>query len=185
MRFFLKSCFLFRFACLAGKGPMAAMEAGCARAPRALHPTSCRHRYRCPCHRNIKGRSAMRRVCIHPRAGCPSCFIQGMCTFGKPNPDSLTQSAPAVIQSDDLQPQWIPGQGSPEHESDGRRYCTAGAPGALWGQQYSLIDGLRPAFITPALAATIMRAGKSLIFLRFEACQSPHPLTFGSSLGVQ
>ena len=43
-----------------------------------------------------------------------------------------------------------------------------------------MAEHLRPAFISPELAATIMRAGKSLIFLRSVSVQTPRPC-FGMS----
>ena len=47
----------------------------------------------------------------------------------------------------------------------------------LWRDAYVLDDAVRPSFVSPALATAILRAGKSLLFLRcgflighFPAC---------------
>ena len=43
----------------------------------------------------------------------------------------------------------------------------AGPPNQhLWRDAYVLDDAVRPSFVSPALAAAILRAGKSLLFLR-------------------
>lgn len=47
--------------------------------------------------------------------------------------------------------------------------CAEGA-GALWRSGYRLEDALRPPFIPPALALKLLRAGKSLNFLRCGPC---------------
>ena len=41
--------------------------------------------------------------------------------------------------------------------------------GCLWRDGFRLDEAIRPPFVTPALAQTLLRAGKSLNFLR-ECC---------------
>ena len=53
---------------------------------------------------------------------------------------------------------------------DSRGLCAEGrVGGCLWRDGFRLDDAIRPPFVTPALAEALLRAGKSLNFLR-ECC---------------
>ena len=51
-------------------------------------------------------------------------------------------------------------------------FCVgAASPGSLWRKGYVLEEGMRPPFVSAAMADKLLRGGKTLIFLRCAAPQ--------------